>query len=107
MSSQAIMIRATVDQKDINVCKFTVDRPVHSGAAVFQSKKEAKGNDLAEKLFEIAEISKVEMADNLLTVTKTGSDDWALIGKRIGGFIRSFLQPELFKNMLPVEEVRK
>ena len=32
-----IQIKAEVDQRDIHICRFTVDRPVHSGAAVFAS----------------------------------------------------------------------
>jgi hypothetical protein len=46
-----IQIRAEVDTQDIKICRFTVDRPVESGAATFNSKEEAVGNVLASKLF--------------------------------------------------------
>ncbi|HXG65464.1 MAG TPA: NifU family protein [Blastocatellia bacterium] len=88
-----IQIRAQVDNNDINVCRFTVDRPVHEGSAVFENEKEAKKNGLAEKLFNIPGVTKVELAGEVVTVTKTGYDDWRSIGKRIGAAIRSFLNP--------------
>jgi NFU1 iron-sulfur cluster scaffold homolog, mitochondrial len=105
--SQAIMIRATVDRQDINVCTFTVDRPVHSGTAIFTNKAEAKKHGLAEKLFEVSEIKKVELSDNLVTVTKDSPDDWSVLGKRIGGFIRAYLAPEAFANQMPLDVIRK
>jgi len=88
-----IQIRAEVDQRDIHVCRFTIDRPVHSGAAIFASPDEAKGNDLAERLFKIPGISKVELDGYNVAVTQTGSEDWRQLGKRIGSAIRTFLNP--------------
>ena len=49
-SPLAIQIRAEVDPEDIHVCRFTVDRPVHDGTAVFYTPEEAATNDLADKL---------------------------------------------------------
>src|SRR5262249_33850707 len=88
-----IRIKADVDPHDINICKFTVDRPVHSGTVVFNSKKEAAENGLAEKLFNIPDITKVELSENIVIVTKANNEDWRQVGRRIGGSIRSFLQP--------------
>jgi NFU1 iron-sulfur cluster scaffold homolog, mitochondrial len=104
-----IQIRAEVDQRDINVCRFTVDRPVHSGAAVFTSADEAKGNDLAERLFTIPGIAKVELDGYKVTVTQSGGEDWRQIGKRIGSSIRTALNPppEIPEGeRLPTEELR-
>lgn len=105
--SQAIMIKANVDKQDINTCRFMADRPLINGTASFTSKTSAKGNALAENLFSIPEIKKAEIADNVLTVVKDGHDDWSVIGKRIGGFIRAFLQPEVYSNTLSTEELKK
>ncbi|HKV43014.1 MAG TPA: NifU family protein [Blastocatellia bacterium] len=88
-----IRIVATVDQTDQQVCRFTVDRPVYEGSAAFSSKETAKGNPLAEKLFNVPGISKVEVSGNIVTLTKDAPEAWNAIGKRIGGSIRSFLQP--------------
>jgi Fe-S cluster biogenesis protein NfuA len=88
-----IQIKAEVDRQDINVCRFTVDRPVHSGGAAFTSAVEAKGDKLAESLFSIPGVSKVELDDNLVAVTQAGGEDWRQIGKRIGTAIRQFINP--------------
>ena len=105
-----IQIRAEVDQRDIHVCHFTVDRPVNSGAATFASADEAKANDLANRLFSIPGISKVELDGYKVSVTQSGSEDWRQIGKRIGSAIRTFLNPppEVPEgDRLPPDEVRR
>jgi Fe-S cluster biogenesis protein NfuA len=105
-----IQIRATVDQKDPGVCVFTVDRSVHSGSDTFNSKEEAAGIGLAEKLLNIPGMTKVELSDNLVTLTKDSPEGWNIIGKRIGGAIRSFLQPPPDipeGDMLPPQVVRE
>jgi Fe-S cluster biogenesis protein NfuA len=92
-SNSSIQIKAEVDQRDINVCQFTVDRPVHSGKAIFDNAEEGKGNDLAAKLFSIPGISKVELDGYKVIVTQAGGEDWRQVGKRIGTAIRNFLNP--------------
>jgi Fe-S cluster biogenesis protein NfuA len=107
--SSNIQIKAEVDQRDINVCGFTVDRPVHSGNAVFNSAEEGKGNDLAEKLFSIPGVSKVELDGYKVIVTQSGGEDWRQIGKRIGTAIRNFLNPPppiAEGDRLPSEQMR-
>ena len=41
-SPLAIQIKAEVDKQDIHVCRFTVDRPVHEGTAVFTRQKKQR-----------------------------------------------------------------
>ena len=104
-----IQIRAEVDQQDIRICRFTVDRPVHSGTVVFNNAEEAETNDLAKRLFGIPGISKVELDGYSVIVTQTGNEDWRQIGKRIGSAIRTFLNPPPVINegdLLPPEEFR-
>lgn len=93
VSPDEIKIRAEVDQQDVDICRFLVDRTVHEGSDVFTSKEETKNNQLAANLFVIPGISKVELNDNIVVVTKAGHDDWRQVGKRIGGAIRLFLNP--------------
>jgi len=88
-----IQIKAEVDRQDIKICRFTVDRPVHSGSAAFNSTEEAKDNDLASKLFLIPGISRVELDGYNVAVTQSGAEDWRQLGKRIGSAIRNFLNP--------------
>ena len=88
-----IQIKAEVDRDDIHVCRFTVDRPVHDGAASFYTAEEAKDNDLADKLLKLPGIMKVELNDNIVIVTQGGAEDWRQLGKRVGTAIRAFLNP--------------
>ena len=92
-ASSNIQIRAEVDTDDIRVCRFTVDRPVHSGSDSFASADEAKGNKLAESLFRLPGVSKVDLNGYQVAVTQSGNEDWRQIGKRIGAAIRNFLNP--------------
>jgi NFU1 iron-sulfur cluster scaffold homolog, mitochondrial len=107
--SSNIQIKAEVDRNDIHVCRFTVDRAVNEGRAEFNSADEARGNSLADRLFKLPGISKVELNDNVVAVTQSGMEDWRQIGKQIGSSIRSYLtpQPEIAEgDRLPSEEVR-
>jgi Fe-S cluster biogenesis protein NfuA len=109
-SPSEIRIRADVDQADANVCRFTIDRTVYEGAAVFNNKEEAKQNKLAINLFAIPGIEKVELDDNIVAVTKGGFDDWRQVGKRIGSAIRFFLNPppEIPEGeMIPPDQMRQ
>jgi len=104
-----IQIKAEVDRDDIHVCRFTVDRPVHDGAASFYTAEEAKDNDLADKLLKLPGIMKVELNDNIVIVTQGGAEDWRQLGKRVGSAIRAFLNPvpELADgDRIPPEHVR-
>lgn len=104
-----IQIKAEVDRDDIHVCRFTVDRPVHDGAASFYTAEEAKDNDLADKLLKLPGMMKVELNDNIVIVTQGGAEDWRQLGKRVGSAIRAFLNPvpELADgDRIPPEHVR-
>jgi Fe-S cluster biogenesis protein NfuA len=87
-----IRIRADVDPQDINVCRFTVDRLVHDGSALFDNVKDAQGT-AAENILRIPGIAKVSLNENVVAVTQSGGQDWRQIGKRIGSAIRTFINP--------------
>lgn len=108
-SPLAIQIKAEVDREDIHVCRFTVDRPVHDGSAVFYTPEEANEIELVEKLFTLPGIMKVELNENLVIVTQGGAEDWRQLGKRVGSTIRNFLNPppEIAEgDRLPPDHVR-
>jgi Fe-S cluster biogenesis protein NfuA len=96
-------------------CKFTVDRPVYpGGSAYFGNREAANLSPLAKRIFEIPEIENVLIAENQITVTKSGIDPWPVIGKQIGAKIREHIQSndpamseEYGSNMLPESEIRK
>src|SRR5258708_2858754 len=89
----AIQIKAEVDQGDIHIFRFTVDQPVHSGTVAYTGAAEAGENGLAISLFKIPGITKVELDGYKVAVTQSGEEDWRQLGKRIGGAIRTFLNP--------------
>ncbi len=74
-------------------CKFTVDRPVYpGGSAYFGNRESARYSPLAQKVFEIPEVENILIADDQLTVTKSGFEPWPLVGKRIGAKIREHIK---------------
>lgn len=74
-------------------CKFTVDRPVYSGgAAYFRDRAGAGLSPLAQKIFEIPEVENVLIAENQITVSKSGIDPWPIIGKQVGAKIREHIR---------------
>jgi Fe-S cluster biogenesis protein NfuA len=96
-------------------CKFTVDRAVYpGGSAYFGNREAANLSPLAQRIFEIAEVENVLIAENQITVTKSGTDPWPAIGKQIGAKIREHAQSnepavsqEYDSSMLPETEIRK
>jgi Fe-S cluster biogenesis protein NfuA len=96
-------------------CKFTVDRPVYpDGSAYFGNREAAELSPLAKRIFEIPEIDNILIAENQITVTKSGIDPWPVIGKQIGAKIREHIHSnepavsdQYSSGMLPEAEIRK
>lgn len=96
-------------------CKFTVDRPVYPGGSAFFGNRSAAGlSPLATKLYEIPQVESVLIADNQITVTKSGMDAWPAIGKQVGAKIREHIRTgepavsEEFRRTVPRDdEIRK
>jgi Fe-S cluster biogenesis protein NfuA len=96
-------------------CMFTVDRPVYPGGAMYFKNREAAGNSLlAQRIFEISEVETILIAENQITVTKSGTDPWPVIGKRIGTKIREHIRSndpavsdQCLSAMPPESEIRK
>lgn len=95
-------------------CKFTVDRPVYpGGAAYFRDREGARLSPLAHRIFEIPEVENVLIAENQITVSKSGIDPWPVIGKQIGAKIREHIRSnepavgDQFLSQMPAEsEIR-
>jgi Fe-S cluster biogenesis protein NfuA len=100
---------------DPAACKFTVDRSVYSGGSAYFGNREAANlSPLAKRIFEIPEVENVLIAENQITVTKSGIDPWPVIGKQIGAKIREHIQSndpamseQYDNNRLPESEIRK
>jgi NFU1 iron-sulfur cluster scaffold homolog, mitochondrial len=74
-------------------CKFTVDQPVFAGgSAYFPNREAAQLSPLAKRIFEIPEVDNVLIAENQVTVSKSGIDPWPVIGKQVGAKIREHIR---------------
>jgi len=108
---------AIVGEPTINpaTCRFTVDRPVYpGGSAYFGNRAAATFSPLAQKIFEVLEVENILIADNQITITKSGMEAWPVIGKRIGAKIREHIRsndpavsPQYDSTMPPESEIRK
>jgi Fe-S cluster biogenesis protein NfuA len=96
-------------------CRFTVDRPVYPGGSAYFGKRDAaKLSPLASKIFEVPEVENILIAENQITVTKSGYDPWPAVGKQVGAKIREHIRTggpavsEDYTRSLPSEgEIRK
>lgn len=74
---------------DPQVCRFIVDHPMFpDGSANCRNKEMARGSLLFEALFALEGVSQVMVADDTLTVVKTGTESWPELGKKIGTVVR-------------------
>jgi Fe-S cluster biogenesis protein NfuA len=74
-------------------CKFIVDRPLYPGkSAYFRNRDAAEASPLASRIFEIPAVENVLIADNQITVSKSGADPWPEIGRSIGAKIREHIR---------------
>lgn len=97
------------------VCKFTIDRPVYpGGSAYFANQEAAKLSPLAFRIFEVPVVQNVMIAENQITVTKSGFDPWPAIGKQVGAKIREHIHSgeapvseEFVRSIPPEAEIRK
>ncbi len=98
-----------------STCKFTVDRPVYpGGSAYFGNRETAALSPLARKIFEIPEVETILIAENQVTVSKSGYEPWNAFGKQIGAKIREHIRsgepavtPEYEKAMPSEDQIRE
>ena len=97
MSSPAaaatIAIRAESSPADPDSCKFVVDRTVHAGGPyLFATSADAAGSPLPERLFAVAGVGGVLVAENTVTVARRPGADWASLKRAVAAEIRAQLQ---------------
>ena len=70
-----ITIRVETSLADPDTCKFTVSRTVHPGGPFFfDSKEQAAGSPLVERLFALSGVAHVLVAETVVTVGKDQRD---------------------------------
>jgi Fe-S cluster biogenesis protein NfuA len=91
-----ISIRAETSLVDPDTCKFTVNRTLHPGGPfLFSNKARASGSPLGERLFDLAGVANVLIADNVVTICKASTASWLGLKAAIGMAIRAQLHTGL------------
>ena len=84
------------DTPNPNAVKFVLkERLAWGGAKSYGSPIEARGDELAEKLFGIAHVANVFYMDNWITVTQDGEADWPDLVRKIAQPIREAKAAEM------------
>jgi NFU1 iron-sulfur cluster scaffold homolog, mitochondrial len=86
-----ITISSEVDKRNPAICRFTVNRTLHIGTASFDNKNEAEQSLLAQKLFEIEGITRVQLIGHLLVLSKTPRQEWEKLVKHVEEILQTFL----------------
>jgi Fe-S cluster biogenesis protein NfuA len=86
-----VRIDSEVDQRNPCICRFTVNRTLHIGTATFDNKDETEGFLLAQKLFEIEGITRVQLIGHLLVVSKAQEQDWRVLIEQVKEILEAFL----------------
>jgi Fe-S cluster biogenesis protein NfuA len=86
-----ITISSEVDKRNTAICRFTVDRTLHIGTATFENKAQTQQSLLAQKLFEIEGITRVQLIGHLLVLSKAAEQDWPELIKRVEAILEAFL----------------
>ncbi|HVG28456.1 MAG TPA: NifU family protein [Pyrinomonadaceae bacterium] len=98
-----IRITSEVDRRTPALCRFTVDRTLYIGTKTVNDEREARGMPLAEKLFEIEGVSRIQLIGRLLVVTKSEAAGWDAITERVEAVLTAYFVSGL---ALSAEEIR-
>ncbi len=86
-----ITISSEVDKRNPAICRFTVNRTLHIGTATFDNKAQAEQSLLAQKFFEMQNITRVQLIGHLLVLTKSSDRDWDELIKPVESILEAFL----------------
>ena len=73
---------------DPQVCIFSLDQPISDQTLNCADRSKAQGAPFLEALFAIEGVVQVMVSVTSITVAKTGSESWQILGKKVGGVIR-------------------
>jgi len=89
--NDTLAISSEVDKQNPAICRFTVNRTLHIGTASFDNKAQAEQSLLAQKLFEIEGITRVQLIGHLLVLYRAPEQVWVDLIKRVEGILEAFL----------------
>ena len=101
---EQIIIRSEIDKRNPLLCRFMVERTLFIGTKAINNKAEAQGFPLAEKLFEIDGINKIELIGHLLVVAKSQDSQWEGIIKQVEAVLTAYFVSGLALTREQVEE---
>jgi Fe-S cluster biogenesis protein NfuA len=91
--SAPVSIRAELSVADPDTCKFTVSQTLNPDRErFFENPDQAAGSPLVERLFELAGVVHVLVADNVLVVEKKRESSWSGLKPQIAATVRSQLR---------------
>jgi Fe-S cluster biogenesis protein NfuA len=79
-----------VDGRTPSVCRFTVNRTLYIGAKTIADACEARGMPLAEKLFEIEGVRRIQLIGRLLVVNKSEAAAWDAVIPRVEAVLTAY-----------------
>jgi Fe-S cluster biogenesis protein NfuA len=85
-----ITITSEVDKRNPALCRFTVVRALYIGTKTINDYGEARGMPLAEKLFEIEGVEKIQLIGRLLVVVKSEAAAWDAIIERVEAVLTAY-----------------
>src|ERR1700674_2111563 len=91
-----ITISSELDKRNPAICRFTVNRTLHIGVASFDNTAQTQQSLLAQKLFEVEGITRVQLIGHLLVLSKAAESkaaeqDWPELIKRVEAILEAFL----------------
>jgi Fe-S cluster biogenesis protein NfuA len=89
--NDTLTISSEVDKRNPSICRFTVNRTLHIGTASFDNKAQTEQSLLAQKLFEIEGITRVQLIGHLLVLSKAPKQAWDELVKRVEAILEAFL----------------
>src|SRR5260370_37947756 len=89
--NDTLTISSEVDKRSPSICRFNVNRTVHIGIASFDNKAQTEQSLLAQKLFEIEGITRVQLIGHLLVLSKAPEQAWDELVKRVEAILEAFL----------------
>jgi NFU1 iron-sulfur cluster scaffold homolog, mitochondrial len=89
--NDTLSISSEVDKHNPAICRFTVNRTLHIGTASFDNKAQTEQSLLAQKLFEIEGVTRVQLIGHLLVLSKAPEQFWGELIKRVDGILEAFL----------------
>jgi len=86
-----LQIATEIDSRNPRICRFTSARTLNVGTKTICSTEDARGLPLAEQLFGLGGVEKVQLIGHLLIVTRAEERAWNDLGHEIKSILTAYL----------------